>query len=156
MNQQMDYDNPVMIRSVALLRSFYDVHKNMMRLVQNTALENGLTVPQYISLITISMQKEMTQKKVGEETFLPKSTLSQAVNDLVQLGLLTRQQVEGNRREMLLMITEKGSRLLNDIHLQAGGVQEAFQHATESLSDQQYTELIQLHQQIAEYLEIKD
>src|SRR4051794_21705421 len=104
------------MRSVQLLRSFWNVQKNIMRFVQKTAAENGLTVPQYSILMTITLYKETSQKNVGEKTFLPKSTLSQAVDGLVRGGLLHREPVEGNRREIQLSITDKGENLLKTIH----------------------------------------
>lgn len=104
------------MRSAQLLRSFWNVNKDMMRLIQKTAVENGLTVPQYTILVIIAQHKDIVQKKVGELTFFSKSTVSQAVDGLVQLGFISRQQVEGNRRETLLSITEKGLAFLKTVH----------------------------------------
>ncbi|WCN36281.1 MarR family winged helix-turn-helix transcriptional regulator [Aneurinibacillus uraniidurans] len=151
----MENEEQKVMRSTQLLRSFWHVQKNIMRLVQKTAVENGLSIPQYTVLMTITLHKEMTQKKVGEKTFLPKSTLSQAVDGLVRAGLLHRQQVEGNRREMQLAITEKGEALLKTIHLQEGGIHQLFQFVSELMTDKQYEELLETHLQITNYLEAK-
>lgn len=141
------------MRSVQLLRSFWNVQKNLVRFVQKTAVENDLTVPQYTLLVAIAPNKEVTQKSLGEKTFLPKSTLSQAVDGLVQAGLLNRQPVEGNRREIQLSLSEQGESLLKKIHLQAGGIHQIFGSAIESLTDQQYKDLLEAHLQISTYLE---
>lgn len=151
----MENEEQKVMRSTQLLRSFWHVQKNIMRLVQKTAVENGLSIPQYTVLMTITLHKEMTQKKVGERTFLPKSTLSQAVDGLVRAGLLHRQQVEGNRREIQLAITEKGEALLKTIHLQEGGIHQLFQCVSELMTDKQYEELLETHLQITNYLEAK-
>ncbi|MBP2243303.1 DNA-binding MarR family transcriptional regulator [Cytobacillus eiseniae] len=142
-----------LIRSTQLLRSFWSIQKNIVRFVQKTAVENGLSVPQYTVLMTIILQKEMTQKQVGEQTFLPKSTLSQAVDGLVRLGLLNRQQLESNRREMQLSITEKGEAFLKKMHLQDGGIHHLFQSAMEPLTDKQYEDLLESHLILSTYLE---
>lgn len=149
----MKSDNEKLIRSTQLLRSFWRVQKNIVRFVQKTAMENGLSVPQYTVLMTIILHKEMTQKMVGEQTFLPKSTLSYAVDGLVQEGLLSRQQVEGNRREMQLTITNEGEAFLKKIHLQDGGIHQLFQAAMEQLTDKQYEELLESHLLLSTYLE---
>ncbi|MDW7614990.1 MarR family winged helix-turn-helix transcriptional regulator [Peribacillus simplex] len=141
------------IRSVQLLRSFWNVQKNIMRFVQKTAAENDLTVPQYSILMTISPHKETTQKIVGEKTYLPKSTLSQAVDGLVRAGMLQREHVEGNRREIQLSITEKGEKSLKMIHFQEGSIHQIFQSAIELLSEEQYEDLLETHLQITNFLE---
>ncbi|WP_342742428.1 MarR family winged helix-turn-helix transcriptional regulator [Paenisporosarcina indica] len=125
----------------------------MMRFVQKSALENGLSVPQYTIMMTIIHHKEMTQKVVGEKTFLPKSTLSQAVDGLVREGLLDRQQVEGNRREILLSLNEKGMERIKMIHLQEGGIHQIFHSVVESLTESQVEELLGTHHQITTFLE---
>jgi DNA-binding MarR family transcriptional regulator len=142
-----------MMKSTQLLHSFWNVQKNLMRLVQKSAVENGLSVPQYSILMTMKLTKEMTQKNVGERTFIPKSTLSQAVDGLVREGMINRQQVEGNRREIMLSVTEKGQELIKMIHLQDGGIHQVLQSAVEVLSESQFEELLGTHHQITNYLE---
>jgi DNA-binding MarR family transcriptional regulator len=151
----MDSENQKFMRSVELLRSFASVQKSMMQFVQKTAAEHGISVPQYTILITMAPHKEMTQKNLGEKTFLPKSTLSQAVDGLVQAGWINRQPVEGNRREMQLSLSESGGTLLKAIHLQEGGVHQIVLEAIESLSEEQYNELLKAHLQIATHLETR-
>lgn len=149
----MENENQKFMRSVQLMRSFWNVQNNFMRLVQKTASENGLSVPQYAILVTLARLKEATQKNIGERTFLPKSTLSHAVDGLVHAGLLNRKQLEGNRREMLLLLSEKGETMIKTIHLQEGGIHQIFQGAVELLTEKQYQELLVAHQTISTYLE---
>lgn len=92
-------------------------------------------------------------KNVGEKTFLPKSTLSQAVDGLVRGGLLHREPVEGNRREIQLSITEKGENLLKTIHFHEGSIHQVFQTAIEMLTEEQFEELLKTHLQITNFLE---
>jgi DNA-binding MarR family transcriptional regulator len=152
----MTQDNEQLMRSIRLIQSFKNVQKSMMRLNQQTAAQNGLSMPQYAILMALAKRKEMTQKTVGEISSLPKSTLSQAVDGLVREGLLDRKQVEDNRREMQLTLTAKGEALIHAIHSQEGGSHQRFQEAVESLSDEQYEKLLEIHQHIANHLEILD
>jgi len=121
--------------------------------VQRTALENDLTIPQYALLITLAPFEEMTQKQLGKATFFPKSTLSQAVDGLVQAELIHRNPVEDNRREMLLTLSAKGQLLYNKIQSQESSILQAFESATESLSEKQYDDLLTSQRQIITLLE---
>lgn len=149
----MDNENNDMNRSIQLLRSFANIQKNVMRYVQKTATDHDLSIPQYTVLMTMIHHGEMTQKMVGKKTFLPKSTLSLAIDGLVQADLLTRRQVVGNRREIELEISEEGKNLIKAIHLQDGGIHQIFLQATESLSEKQFQDLLYMHKQIATYFE---
>ncbi|MDN7227292.1 MarR family transcriptional regulator [Planococcus sp. N064] len=152
----MKEENEKLTRSIQLMRSFRNVQKNLICLEQQTAARNGLSMPQYAILMTLGKCREMTQKKVGEVTFLPKSTLSQAVDGLSRDGFLDRRQVVDNRREMQLALTEKGAALVEAIHQQEGGSHQRFQEAVESLSDEQYEKLLEIHQHISAHLNVRE
>ncbi|WP_252189302.1 MarR family winged helix-turn-helix transcriptional regulator [Rossellomorea vietnamensis] len=141
--------------ALQLLRSFSRVNKTMIRFVQKTAADNGLSVPQYTILVTIAPERELTQKTIGERTFLPKSTLSQAVDGLVQAGFLHRQQVEDNRREMLLSLSHQGEKMLKGIHKQEGSIHQLTAGAVETLSEEEFAGLLQAHERIADFFDEK-
>ncbi|WP_433747763.1 MarR family winged helix-turn-helix transcriptional regulator [Falsibacillus pallidus] len=149
----MENDNQNLTRSVKLMHSFWRVQKNLMRIVQRTAVENGLTVPQYSILMTIAPLKTMLQKTLREKTFLPKSTLSQAIDGLVQDGWLHRQQLEENRREVQLSLSEKGENFFKTIHRQEGSVHDVFETAVQLFSDEEYENLLESHAKIIDFLE---
>ncbi|MGE7932530.1 MarR family winged helix-turn-helix transcriptional regulator [Viridibacillus arvi] len=149
----MSLEKDADIRSEKLLHSFWHVNHCIRRIVQKTALENELTIPQYALLITLAPFEEMTQKQLGKATFFPKSTLSQAVEGLVQAELIQRNPVEDNRREMLLTISDKGQLLYNKIQSQESSVLKAFELATDSLSEKQYDDLLTSQRQIITLLE---
>ncbi|MGI2329190.1 MarR family winged helix-turn-helix transcriptional regulator [Planococcus sp. YIM B11945] len=149
----MKTDDHQLMRSVELLRSFASVQKNLFCFVQRSAVENGLSIPQYNILMTLISHTEMTQKTLGEKTYLPKSTLSQAVDGLVKEGLLERQQVEGNRREMLLSLNEKGIERIKTIHLQESGIHRVVQKVLDALEPGEAERLLETHARIASLLE---
>lgn len=136
-----------------LMLSFANVQKNMVRFIQKAAVEKGLSIPQYSILMTVISRSEMTQKKMGEKTFLPKSTLSQAVDGLVKEGYLDRRQVEDNRRETLLSLSEKGKALVEELHLQEDGLHQVFKAASEQFTPEQVEDLLDAHQKISTYLQ---
>ena len=145
-------ENKEMDSYMQLILSFAHVQKNMVRFIQKAAVEKGLSIPQYSILMTIISCKEMTQKNIGEKTFLPKSTLSQAVDGLVKDGYLVRRQVADNRRETLLALSPKGQELVEELHLQEDGLHQVFKAASEQFTDEQVEELLQAHRKISGYL----
>lgn len=136
-------------RSLKLMQSFWSMQKNLMRHVQKTAAENGLSVTQYNILMMLIHHKEIPQKDLQEKTYLPKSTLSQAINGLVDSGYLVRQQMKDNRREIELSICQKGKDLIQTINSQKNGILKLCQNAVESLTDEEFNNVINIQQQIA-------
>lgn len=130
--------------SKELLYSFWDIQRHLMRLVKKTADKYDLSVPEYTILIMMQHQA-MTQKEVREKTYLPKSTLSQAIDRLVQSGLLHRQHVEGNRREIQLSISQKGKDLIQMLHTEKDGVHQIFFHSVDSLTNKQMQDILHVH-----------
>lgn len=149
----MAIENPSMTSSVELLQSFACVQKNIFHLIQKSAADNGLSVPQYSVLMTLTSDPAMTQKVIGEKTFLPKSTLSQAVDGLVKEGLLERKQVEGNRRKVLISLSEKGLEFLQTLDQKDSSVLNVFQTVIKALDPQDVRNLIDTHARIKTLLE---
>ncbi|MBU8880428.1 MarR family transcriptional regulator [Bacillus sp. FJAT-29790] len=149
----MDFEQQSFVRSSKLLKSFWHVQRNLARYVQKTAMANDLSVPQFFLLKTIAPLGAVTQKQLGETIQLPKSTLSQAVDGLVQAELVMRQPVKDNRREMQLTISEKGKTLFETIRLQKGSIQQTMEKAIDTLTEEQYEELLAIHLKIATFLE---
>ncbi|TQR20288.1 MarR family winged helix-turn-helix transcriptional regulator [Psychrobacillus vulpis] len=144
---------PSDMKSSKFLHSFWQVNRSLMRYVHKTASENDLSIPQYSALMTIAPHKEMTQKELGEILQMPKSTLSQAIDGLVQADWLHRQPVQDNRREMQLMLTEKGAVLFKKVKLQKGSFHQTIDSAIDTLSEKQFEDLLSTLHHIAEFLE---
>ncbi len=135
-------------RSSELFRSFWLVNHSMRQIIHKTATANDLSIPQYALLMTIAPYEEMTQKKLGNHTLFPKSTLSQAVDGLVQAELIYRHPVKDNRREMNLILSEKGKKLYETMSRQKGSIHQALELAIQTLTEEQYNGLLSTQQQI--------
>ncbi|WP_144510350.1 MarR family winged helix-turn-helix transcriptional regulator [Bacillus sp. FJAT-22090] len=140
-------------KSSDFLHSFWRVNRNLMRFVHNTAQENDLSIPQYSVLMIIAPRKEMTQKQLGEILQIPKSTLSQAVDGLVQTEWIHRQPVQDNRREMQLILSEKGETLFEKISIQKGSIHQAIESVISTIDSNQFEELQNTLHHIANLLE---
>lgn len=142
-----------MNRANQLLHSSLAMQKSIRYYIRKTAQKNGLTNPQYSILMMMNRYEHITQKKIREKTFLPKSTLSNAIDGLVKRELLVRKLVTGNRREVELVISDKGRKFISMIFSQKDSIHYLFQQAIESLSEEQFTQLLQTHKQITTYLQ---
>lgn len=140
-------------RPMALMQSFWQLEKSIMWQVKQTAVDNDLSVPQFAIMIMMRKKQQMAQKKLQAQTHYPKSTLSYAIEGLVQAELLTRTHVEGNRREMDLSLSEQGEFLLNKMIIQETGVHAKFKNAVDSFTEEQFNDLIDMHQHIIQYFD---
>lgn len=59
-------------------------------------------------LYTLAAEGSCTQKHIGEEWSLPKQTVSGVCKILAEEGLIEWQEGERDKRERLLLLTEKG------------------------------------------------
>lgn len=145
--------NHLELKSSTFLHSFWRVNRSMMRFAHKTALENDLSMPQYSVLMIIAPQKEMTQKQLGEILQMPKSTLSQAVDGLVQSEWIQRKPVEDNRREMHLILSEKGISLFNQIKSHKNSIHQTLESIISTMDTKRYEELQATLTHIADLLE---
>lgn len=149
----MDLDEQSSLHSTEILRTFGRVNNSMRKINQRIATENDLSLPQFVVLMRLGFKEEMTQKQLGKEMQFPKSTLSQAVDGLVQAQLITRHPVEENRREMQLTMSDIGKLLYQKLRRQEGSLYQLFEAAIQSLSENQSEELLASLRHIAMYLE---
>ncbi|WP_176215197.1 MarR family winged helix-turn-helix transcriptional regulator [Cytobacillus gottheilii] len=140
-------------RVTDILKSVERVNRGLRKLFQKTAADLDLTAPQLMLLSIIASKKEVTQKQLGIEIQIPKSTLSQTIDALVQRELLERYPVEGNRREMQLVLSKQGKTLIDSIHEQKGSYYTVLKEAVDGLSEQKANLLLSSLSQIALFLE---
>ncbi|WP_271853885.1 MarR family winged helix-turn-helix transcriptional regulator [Planococcus maritimus] len=132
-----------------LMLSFAEVQKNMLRIIQQSAAEKELSIPQYSIVMTLFRCSNITQKSIGDQTFLPKSTLSQAVDGLAKEGYVIRKSMEKDRREMCLELSNSGLALAEELHLQENGLHQLFKTASSQFTEYQIKELIAAHRNIS-------
>ncbi|MFD2761292.1 MarR family winged helix-turn-helix transcriptional regulator [Lentibacillus juripiscarius] len=149
----MDKDIYETNRPMALMQSFWQLQKSIMTQVKQTAIDNELSIPQFAILVMMQHNKQISQKKLQARTHYPKSTLSHAIEGLVQAELLNRTHVEGNRREMNLALSDRGKALLDDMKSQEDGVHSRFKNAVDSFTEEQFADLIHMHQHIVTFFE---
>lgn len=78
----------------------------------------SLSLSQLISLQELE-HKTLTVGDLAELLLLEKSTASRLVDGLVKGGFVSRELNEGNRREVLVSLTEKGEKALHAVREQS-------------------------------------
>lgn len=105
-------------RAREMMQSFWRVQRVLIRLMHQTAQQNDLTLPQLHGLMMLNEQGAITQKELVRRMRMPKSTLSQSLDGLVEKGLIRRDINPDNRREVVLTIDQSGKRLIEEIEQQ--------------------------------------
>src|SRR5690606_14377659 len=123
-------------------RALWRVNTYLRTRAHTPATDNRLSLPQFFLLVMIGPLESTTQKQLGQMTRFPKSTLSQAVEGLVQAGFLDRRPVEENRREMQLTLTDKGKAMYENIRRRKDYANNVFEAAVRTLSEKEQKELL--------------
>ncbi|MCR5468713.1 MAG: MarR family transcriptional regulator [Lachnospiraceae bacterium] len=70
-----------------------------------------LTYTQYIAMMVIWEEKEITVKELGEKLFLDSGTLTPVLKKLEQKGYVTRQRSKDDERNLIISLTKEGEKL---------------------------------------------
>lgn len=73
--------------------------------------EIGLTYTQYITMMVMWEEKEITVKELGEKLFLDSGTMTPVLKSLEKKSLVARNRSEIDERSVIVKITEKGEEL---------------------------------------------
>lgn len=71
----------------------------------------GLTYTQYIAMMVLWEQKQVSVKSLGEKLYLDSGTLTPVLKSLEAKGLVTRARSSADERVLIVSITEEGEAL---------------------------------------------
>ena len=71
----------------------------------------GLTYTQYITMMVMWEEKQISVKELGEKLFLDSGTMTPVLKSLEQKGFVTRKRSEQDERSVIVKITETGEEL---------------------------------------------
>lgn len=72
----------------------------------------GLTYTQYIALVALGEEDDLTVSALGDKLFLESNTLTPILKKLEALGYITRARDPADERQVRIRLTEAGYRLL--------------------------------------------
>ena len=89
----------------------YACAKEIVRLYRKPLQPLGLTYTQYLVMMVLWEQGEMTEGDLGKRLHLDSGTLAPLLKRLEKQGLIHRSRLESNERKLLLTLTKEGERL---------------------------------------------
>ena len=89
----------------------YAAAKEVVRRYRPFLEKLDLTYTQYITMMVMWEEKEISVKALGEKLFLDSGTLTPLLKSLEQKGYVSRHRSEKDERVLLVSITDKGSEL---------------------------------------------
>ena len=81
-----------------------DIDKRIDTLITKT----GLSYSEFAVLYTLAKDGRSTQKKIGQEWFIPKQTVFNVCKDFRQKGLVQIDEQSADKRERAMSLTQKG------------------------------------------------
>jgi DNA-binding MarR family transcriptional regulator len=104
--EQLKLDNQLCFLLYAASREMTKQYKPLLE-----ALD--VTYPQYLVLLLLWEQDEMSVKKMGELLYLDSGTLTPMLKRMEQQGLVTRERTAEDQRSVTVTLTEKGHSIKN-------------------------------------------
>lgn len=134
-------------RTGEVVQSFFSVSRALTEFSLRNAASLGLTLAQMGILNAIFSSSGTTLKNVAERLQLPKSSVSVAVNDLVEMDLVDRKPSDDDRREINLKTTPKGAALARK-SIDNSSSYRAMEWVLAEIPEQTVQELLGLHETI--------
>lgn len=144
--ETVGYENPVkinyLVTVVANLMAFGGSKRNMERY--------GLTIVQLRILGLLWQIGPMTLSDISETIHHDRSTLSRSAASMEQDGIITREPNRRHKSSPYLVLTEKGSDLIDEIN---PAYRERARKLTSVLSDEEQEELASLLEKLKDHME---
>lgn len=100
----------------------------------------GVTVAQCHAIVEISRAGEISLNALAELLVLDKSTMSRTINNLVEMGLATRELHEADRRYVSIRLTEGGNKHFVEIE---AGMKEYYENIFRSIPEDKRSQVIE-------------
>lgn len=115
-----------------------------MKLYRPLLSEFGLTYTQYITLLSLWEQDNVTVKDLGAKLFLDSGTLTPLLKKLENMELITRTRDKADERNVIIALTERGRALQE----QAAQVPFKLYEGTNVTKE----EIVEMHNHINDFL----
>ena len=106
------------IRKQSLREILFQIELLKRRKVQRFLLDIGLTPGQGQAriLVYLSSHSSVTQKEIADRCMLDVTTMSRVLNNLEEMGLISRQRDPGCRRAYQIGLTEAGQQKAEEVN----------------------------------------
>jgi DNA-binding MarR family transcriptional regulator len=97
-------DNQLCFAVYACAREFTKLYHPLLK-------ELGLTYTQYVTMLALWEQDQITVKHLGHRLYLDSGTLTPLLKKLEATGLITRERDKQDERSVIIDLTERGKQL---------------------------------------------
>ncbi|MEW7851537.1 MarR family transcriptional regulator [Massilia aurea] len=115
--------------------ALYSTSLAMMRVYRGVLPKLGLTYPQYLVMMVLWEQDQLTVSDIGEHLFLDSATLTPLLKRMEAQGLVQRNRARSDERQVIISLTDEGKALKQD----AADVMAAVFRATKCSADEAAT-----------------
>jgi DNA-binding MarR family transcriptional regulator len=103
-------------RDVTLLYLIKQVELAVRQALDEVVATADLTTLQYTALTVLERHPGITSAQLARNSFVRAQTMAEMVTYLLSRELVTRERDPDNRRQYLLSLSERGQRVLDDLH----------------------------------------
>ena len=109
-----------------------------------------ITPEQWIVLDKLDVNKEMSQKEIGNESFKNAPTISRIIDNLVKKGYVSRVSEASDRRKTSISLTKSGKELVDGCRVEIDALRAL---SWNKLTDNDYKEFNRIIDQVFENFE---
>ena len=91
--------------------ALYSTSLAMMRVYRGVLPQLGLTYPQYLVMMVLWEQDQLTVSDIGVHLFLDSATLTPLLKRMEAQGLVQRNRARSDERQVIISLTEDGKAL---------------------------------------------
>jgi len=91
--------------------ALYSTSLAMMRVYRSLLPKLGLTYPQYLVMMVLWEQDQLTVSAIGEHLFLDSATLTPLLKRMEAQGLVQRNRARSDERQVIISLTDDGKAL---------------------------------------------
>ena len=129
--------------------ALYSTHLALNQYYRKLLQPHGITYPQYLVMLILWEQDQLTVSEIGQRIFLESSTLTPLLKRLESLGLIERKRSAEDERRVLISLTAEGHALKQAVMPIPEQILTAIQCAPDQVS-QLREELNRLRAQLTE------
>ena len=94
--------------------AIYSTSLAMAKVYRPLLTKLGITYPQYLVLIALWNQDQMTVSEIGGHLFLDSATLTPLLKRMEAAGLIARERSTRDERQVIVSLTEAGKTMRNE------------------------------------------
>ncbi|NUT63656.1 MarR family transcriptional regulator [Herbaspirillum sp. C9C3] len=128
MNSKTDKRKSAPLLDAQLCFALYSTSLSMSKLYRKLLRNMGITYSQYLVLMVLWEQDELTVSEIGERLVLDSATLTPLLKRMQAQGLVSRERAASDERQVVISLTAEGDKLRE----QAADLPREVLRATES------------------------